>query len=57
MQLLARPEAPVFAYLELAHDWRDLLLERLVRDLTTPQVDLVPDEYDGDLCVSHVREP
>lgn len=46
------PSPSAMAYLELAHDWRNLLLERLIRDFTTTEVDLVTDENDGNLWVS-----
>lgn len=40
------------AHLELAHEWRNLLLERLVCDLAAAQVNLVSNKDNGDLDVS-----
>lgn len=47
------------AHLELIHDWKNLMLQRLVRHFPSSQVHLIANEYDRDLkymeleCTAH----
>lgn len=38
------------AHFELVHNWYNLLFQSMVRHFATSEVDLVPNENDGDLA-------